>query len=154
MFPVDGTNLGRRVQCRKRAYRHCATHLVYALQAGAKATMHAKDAAVDDGAEGEIVEDLAAPAPDIAAAVLALTLVIEAVDLGDLARLVVAADKGHALRVADLERKEEEEGLDAVEATVYKVSLCAASAARISKGEGRDSDGGRRRAKENAPMKR
>ena len=104
--------------------------------------MHAEDAAIDDGAEGKVVEDFATPAPYVAAAVLTLTFIVKTVDLGDLARLVVAADEGHALRVADLERKEEEEGLDAVEATVYKVSFCAASAARISKGEGGDSDGG------------
>ena len=86
--------------------------------------MDTKDAAVDDGAEGEVVKDLAAPAPDVAAAVLALALVVEAVDLGDLAGLVVAADEGDALRVADLQGEKEEEGFDAVEAAVDKVA-CA-----------------------------
>ena len=89
--------------------------------------VHAEDAAVDDGAEGEVVEDLAAPAPDVGGAVLALALVVEAVDLGDLPGLVVAADERDALGVADFEREKEQEGLDGVEAAVDEVACCMRS---------------------------
>ena len=58
-----------------------APHLVYGLQRGAEAAVHAEHAAVDDGAEREVVEDLAAPAPHVRGAVLALTFVVEAVYL-------------------------------------------------------------------------
>jgi hypothetical protein len=83
----------------------------------------AEDLAVDDSAEGEVVKDVAAVAPDVCAPVLALALVVEAVDLGDLPRLVVAADEGDAIRVADLEQEQEEKRLDRVEAPVDKVAL-------------------------------
>ena len=85
--------------------------------------MDAEDLAVDDGAEGEVVKDVAAVAPDVCAPVLALALVVEAVDLGDLPRLMVAADEGDAIRVADLEQEQEEKRLDRVEAPVDKVAL-------------------------------
>ena len=49
-------------------------------------------------------------------------LVVEAVDLRDLPRLVVAADERDAVRIADFVRQQEEEGLDAVEATVDEVT--------------------------------
>ena len=79
----------------------------------------------DEGAEGEVVEDVAAVAPDVCAAVLAQTLVVEAIDGRDLARLVVPADQRQPVRVADFEAEEEEEGLERVEAAVDKVA-CAA----------------------------
>ena len=43
--------------------------------------MDAEHPAVDDRAEGEVVEDLAAVAPDVGRAVFARALVVEAVDL-------------------------------------------------------------------------
>ena len=61
--------------------------------------------AEDEGAEGEVVEDFAAIAPDVGGAVFADALVVEAVDRGDLAGLVVAADKGNAIRVSNFEAK-------------------------------------------------
>lgn len=57
---------------------------------------------------------------------LSLALVVEAIHLGDLAGLVVATDEGDTVRVANLEDKEEEEGLDGVEATVDKVTCIQA----------------------------
>ena len=77
---------------------------------------------VDDGREAEIVEDLGAVPPDGDGAELAEALVVEAVDLRDLARLVVAADERDAVGVADLERQQEQEGLHAVEAPVDEVA--------------------------------
>lgn len=84
--------------------------------------MHAEHPAVDDRAEREVVEDLAAPAPDVAAAVLALAFVVEAVHLRDLAGLVVPPNQRYALGVADLEREQQQEGLHAVEPAVDKVA--------------------------------
>ena len=80
--------------------------------------MDAKHPAVDDGPEAHVVKHLAAVAPHARAAVLFHALVVEAVHLGDLSGFVVAADEGHAVRVADFEREEEQEGLDRVEAAV------------------------------------
>jgi len=84
--------------------------------------MHTKHAAVHDGPQTQIIKDVAAVPPHVARAVLALTLVVEAVDLGDLAGLVVPPDEGDAIGISDLEEKEEEEGLNGVEAAVDKVA--------------------------------
>lgn len=68
--------------------------------------MQAEDLVVDEGGEGEVVEQVGKVLPDIGVAVLAEAFVVEAVDLGDLARLMVSAEDGDALRVSDLEGDE------------------------------------------------
>ena len=57
----------------------------------------------DESGEGEVVEEVGEVSPYVCVAVLAEALVVEAVDLCDLARLVVAAEDGDALWVSDLE---------------------------------------------------
>lgn len=51
------------------------------------------DLVVDQGGQREVVEQVGEEFPDVGVAVLAQTLVVEAVDLGDLSRLVVPAGK-------------------------------------------------------------
>lgn len=46
--------------------------------------METEDLVVDEGGEGEVVEEVGKILPDIGVAVLAQALVVEAVDLGDL----------------------------------------------------------------------
>lgn len=101
--------------------------------------MHAKDTAVDDSSEGEVVEDLAAVAPDVRGAVLALALVEEAVHLRDLPRLVVPPDERDPVGVAHFVGEQQEESLDGVEPAVDEVAcVCAVGACEY----------GRRRRKE------
>lgn len=79
------------------------------------------------GRQTQIVEDVTAVPPDVDRAVFAQTLVVEAVDLGDLPGLVVAADERDAVGIPHLEGQKQQEGLDAVEAAVDEVpcSQCA-----------------------------
>ena len=65
--------------------------------------MYAEDFAVDDGAEDEEVEDLAAGFPDRGVAVFGLAFFVETVDLGYLTGFVVAADEGDSIGVANIE---------------------------------------------------
>ena len=97
-------------------------NLVKGLDRGRQSAVNAKDLAVDDGRQTEVVEDLGAVAPHRDGAVLPQALVVEAVDLRDLAGFVVAADEGDAVGVADFERQQQEERLHAVEAAVHKVA--------------------------------
>jgi len=97
-------------------------NLIDSLQHRTQAAVDAKDAAVDDGAQGEIIKDFATPAPYVAAAVLALTLVVKPVHLCDLPRLVVSTDERDAIWIAHFERQEKEEGFDAVETSIHEVS--------------------------------
>ena len=69
--------------------------------------MKTEDLVVDQGGKGEVVEEIGEVLPDICVAVLAQALVVEAVDLGDLTGLVVAAEDGDALWVANLQGDEQ-----------------------------------------------
>ena len=57
--------------------------------------MRERDLVVDEGGDGERVEDAAGGPPDVAVPVLGHALVVEAVDLGDLPRLVVPPQQRH-----------------------------------------------------------
>jgi len=96
--------------------------LVQRVDGGRQAAVHAEDAVLDERGEREVVKDVDAVAPHVDGAVLAQALVVEAVDLRDLARLVVAADERDAVGVAHLEREQQQERLDAVVAAVHKVA--------------------------------
>ncbi len=76
------------------------TDLVQCADLGTQTAVDAKHFAVDNGSENQEVEDLAATFPHRSIAVLLLALFIEAVDLGDLARLVVPTHKGDTIRVS------------------------------------------------------
>jgi hypothetical protein len=84
--------------------------------------MDAKNATIYDGAQREIIEDFATPAPHVATAVLALTFVVKPVYLRDLPRLVVSTDESYAVRIPHFEGQKEKECFDAVEASIHKVS--------------------------------
>ena len=73
--------------------------LVQGADFRAQAPVHAEDFAVDDGAEDEEVEHLAARFPDSRVAVFGHALFVETVDLGDLARFMVATDESDAIGV-------------------------------------------------------
>lgn len=85
----------------------------------------------DNSPEGKVVEDVAAVSPDVGAPVFAQAFVVEAVDGGDLAGLVVASNKGHAIGVSNFEAQEQEEGFERVKATVDKVT-CARTGSALS----------------------
>lgn len=73
---------------------------------------------VDEGSEGQIVEEVCEVLPHIGIAVLSQALVVEAVDLSNLPRLVVASQDGDALAIPHLESDEEGDRLDRVVASV------------------------------------
>ena len=76
----------------------------------------------DEGGEGEVVEEVGEVSPYVCIAVLAEAFVVETIHLRDLAGLVVAAEDGDAVAVAQLERDEEGDGLDGVVAAVDVVA--------------------------------
>lgn len=78
------------------------TDLINGSDLRAQATMDAENFTVDNGGEDKEVENLAARLPDRRVAVLLLALFVEAVDLSDLARLMVASDEGDLVGVPSI----------------------------------------------------
>lgn len=77
---------------------------------------------LDQSSEWEVVEEIGEVLPNVGIAILSQTLIIEAVDLGDLSRLVVATQDGDSILVSDLECHQERDGLDTVVASIDIVS--------------------------------
>jgi hypothetical protein len=73
---------------------------------------------VDQSGEWEIVEEVCEVLPDICIAVLPEALVVETVDLSNLAGLVVAAKDCDAPRVSNLKRNEKSDRLDGEVASI------------------------------------
>ena len=84
--------------------------------------VQAEDRVVDGRGQRQVVEEVGEVLPDVGVAVLAQALVVEAVDLRDLPRLVVAAQDSHAVAVPHLERDEQRRRLDRVVAAVDVVA--------------------------------
>jgi hypothetical protein len=99
------------------------SNVIEGVDARRQTAVQAEDLVVNQGGEREVVEEVCEVLPDIGVAVLSEALVVEAVNLCDLAGLVVSAQDGNALWVADLERDEEGHGLDG-EVTPIDVVAC------------------------------
>lgn len=93
-------------------------NIIECINAGGETAVEAEDLVVDESSEGKVIEEVGEVLPDVGVAVLAEALVVEAIDLSDLARLVVAAEDGDALWVSDLEGDEKGHRLYRVVATV------------------------------------
>ena len=84
--------------------------------------MHAEETVVDDRGQGEVVEHVSTVPPHVERTILSQTFIIEAIDLSDLPAFMVASDKRDKIGIADLISEEQEEGFDAVEASVDEIS--------------------------------
>jgi hypothetical protein len=73
---------------------------------------------LDEGSQGEKIEEVGEKSPDVGISVLAQTLVVEAVNLCDLPALVVSPEDGDAVAVAQLHCNKECDGLDRVVSSV------------------------------------
>ena len=120
-----------RIRPQQVAHGPLVRHLLYPVQradviqrvdARGQAAVQAEDLVVDERGQGQVVEEVGEKLPHVGVAVLAQALVVEAVDLRDLAGLVVAAQDGDALGVADFERDEQGDRLDGEVAAVHVVA--------------------------------
>lgn len=84
--------------------------------------MKTEDLVVDQGGQRKVVEEVGEVLPDVCVAVFSKALVVEAIDLGDLAGFVVSSENGYALGVSDLEGDEEGNGLDGIVTSVNVIT--------------------------------
>jgi hypothetical protein len=96
--------------------------LIKSFDVGGESAVHAQHLVVDDGSDGKKVEDLAAVAPGVCISVFVLTFVVEAVDLRDLPRFVVAPEKSYLVRPSGFEEQQSGKGFQTVVTSVNKVS--------------------------------
>lgn len=83
LLSIDSTNLVS-MSTNISVTNATSKNLINGLQHWAQAAMDAENAAIYDGAQREIIEDFATPAPHVATAVLALTFVVKPIYLCDL----------------------------------------------------------------------
>ena len=100
---------------------HHPPDLFHALQIRAQTAVHGEDLLVDDSGDRKAVETVRKCLPQLNV-IAALALVVESIDLGDLARFVVPAKDGHSVSVAQLEGNQQGHGFDGIVSSVYVVS--------------------------------
>jgi len=83
--------------------------------------MHAENFLVDEGGNGEAIEDVAKDAPE-SDRVPAFALVVETVDSIDLCTFVIASQKEEVLGILDFVAEKKANGLDGLLSTVNVVT--------------------------------
>ena len=84
--------------------------------------MNAKHTAIHDRSQSEIIEYLAAPPPNVAASVLALTFVVKPIHLGDLPRFVVPSNECYSFGIPDLQCEQQEKCLDGIKTPINEIA--------------------------------
>ncbi|KAH9380234.1 hypothetical protein HPB48_022782 [Haemaphysalis longicornis] len=102
-------------------WSHDIPDLLYALEAGRHSPVATDDPLIGDGSNGQAIGAVSEGHPQVHV-VPALALVVEALDAVDERALVVASDQEDVLRVLDLQRQEEADGLQGLPASVHVVS--------------------------------
>eukprot|EP00166_Cyanidium_caldarium_P005904 ctg_754.g447 len=96
--------------------------LIQRVHRGRQAAVQTQNAVVDQRCQRHIVEHVGKILPHVGVAVLSQALIVKAVHLGDLARLVIAAQDGHSPRIPQLETDERGDRLHRVVAAVHVVA--------------------------------
>jgi hypothetical protein len=80
--------------------------------------VEAEDLIFNECSERKVIEKVREIFPDIGVAIFTQALVVESINLSDLARLVVSTEDGDALGVTDFKANEERNGFYGVITTV------------------------------------
>lgn len=120
-----------RVRPEKIAHRPLVRHFLNSIERAdiiqrvdtwRKATVEAEYLVLDQRRKWEVVEEIGKVLPNAGVAVFAETLVVETVDLCDLAGLMVSTQDSDALGIADLECDKQSDGLNGEVSTINIVT--------------------------------
>ena len=100
-----------------------SSDVVQSIDTWGETSVEAEDLIVNKCGEGKVVEEIGEVFPDVGIAVFSETLVIEAVDLGDLTGFVVTTENCDALGVSDFESNQESNGFDRVVSSINIITL-------------------------------
>lgn len=93
--------------------------------------MQAENLVVDESGEGEVVKEVGEVFPHIRVSILSKAFVIKAVNLSNLARLVIAPKDGDTLGIADLKCDKKRDCFDRVISSINIVTCVNLLAGRL-----------------------
>lgn len=96
--------------------------LVQSFNVRRKATVNTENLALDNSSDAKKVEHFCAVLPGVGVTVLAHGLIIEAINLGDLASLVVASQKSDVSWILQLQAQKQLECLNRIKSAVDKIA--------------------------------
>lgn len=79
------------------------TDVVQGVDTGRQPTVQAEDLIVNQSSEWEVVKQVGKIFPDVCISIFAKAFIVESVDLGDLAGLVVSTEDCDTLRISNFE---------------------------------------------------
>ncbi len=97
-------------------------NVVEGVDGGGETTVETENLLLNQGSQRKVVEQIGEVLPHVRIAILSQALIIETIDLGNLAGLVVTTGNGNAFAIADLESKEERNSLHRVVTTINVVT--------------------------------
>lgn len=97
--------------------------VVESIDTWGETSVKAEDLLVDEGGEGEVIEEICEVLPYVGVAILSETLVVEAIDLCDLTGFVVSSEDCDSLGISDFESNEQGNGLDRVVSSINVVAF-------------------------------
>lgn len=99
--------------------------------------MQAEYLSINEGGEGQIVEQIGKVFPHIRIAIFAQTFVVEAVHLSNLSRLVIATQDGDSFTITDLESDQQRHRLHrivtAIDIVAHEQVICVGWASAYPK---------------------
>lgn len=84
--------------------------------------MHTKHLPINNGSDGQIVEDIGKELPDLGVAVFGLALSVEPINLCDLSGFMVTSDQTDSIWVSQLEQHQKGDCLYTMSSTIYIVT--------------------------------
>jgi hypothetical protein len=99
-----------------------SSNVVESIDAWGQTSMEAENLIVDESGKREVVEEICEVFPHVCVAIFPETFIVEAIDLGDLTRFVIATEDCDALRISDFESNEESNSFNGIISPIHIIT--------------------------------